>query len=78
LPVETLYADMMGSESSVKTEAVEDNALRQQIAAMIPRLLEQKIPQENIPDVLRNVDLLRKNWTAAEKIIQELLKGDET
>lgn len=77
LPVETLYADMMGSEDAVKADPVEENALRQQIHAMIPHLLEQKIPHESIPDVLKNVDLLRKNWPVSETIIQELLKGDE-
>ncbi len=78
LPVETLYADMIGAEDSVKTDTVDEGALRQQIAAIIPVLLAQNIPHENIPDVLKDVELLKKNWAVAEKIIQELLKGDGT
>lgn len=76
LPIETLYADMMGAEDAVKTGPVDEMALRQQIEALVPNCLEQNIPPENIPSVLKNVDLLSKNWAISEPIILELLSGD--
>ena len=76
LPVETLYADMMGAEDAVKVEDVDRDALHQQIAAMITDLLEKKIPSENIPNILKNVDILHKNWETADEIIKEILDGE--
>lgn len=76
LPVETLYADMMSAEDSVKTETVDVDALRQQISSMIRSILNQNIPRENISDILRTMDLHRNNWEISAEIIKEVLEGD--
>jgi hypothetical protein len=73
LPIETLHADLLGTSEAVISDPVALDALRQQIEALIPKLLERKIPEANIPDVLRNDDLIKANWADAEPIILEFL-----
>jgi hypothetical protein len=73
LPIETLHADLLGTSEALISDPVALDALRQQIEALIPKLLERKIPEANIPDVLRNDDLIKANWADAEPIILEFL-----
>jgi hypothetical protein len=73
LPIETLHADLLGASESVISDPVALDALRQQIAALVPKLLERKIPEANIPDVLRNDELIKANWAEAKPIILEIL-----
>lgn len=77
LPIESLHADLMGNAEQVVQDVATAEALKQQIDAMIVRLLEQGVPTTNIPDVLRNVDIIKENWSAAGPMISETLAGSE-
>lgn len=74
LPIESLHSDLMGAAETVVADPVDLEALRQQIEALIPKFLEQGIPEANISDTLRNIDLVKANWTKAEPIIKEILE----
>lgn len=75
LPIETLYADMMASEDTVKPAPVDELALTQQIHALIPKFLEQNTSPENMSSVLKNIDVIRNNWELSEPIINQFLSG---
>ena len=74
LPIESLHADLMGAVETVVADPVDLDALRQQIKALVPKFLEQGIPEANIADTLRNIDLVKANWTEAEPMIAEILE----
>lgn len=74
LPIESLHADLMGAAEAVVADSVGSEALRQQIEALVPKFLEQGIPAANIAETLRNIDLLKANWSEAEPMITEILE----
>ncbi len=75
LPIESLHADLLGAAEAVVADDVDVPALRQQVEAMITTLLESKFASESIPELLKNNDLLNRNWAAVEPLIAEILDG---
>lgn len=73
LPVETIYADMIGSVESVVGDRPDEDALRLQIGALVTKFLEAGIPATAINDTLKSVVLLKENWDRSEAIIKEFL-----
>lgn len=76
LPVETIHADIIGGAEKVATDHLDDEALNLQVETMITSLMEGGIPSESIPDILKNVVVLRSNWDRTEEIMNKYLEGD--
>jgi hypothetical protein len=76
LPVETIHADIIGGAEKVATDNLDDEALNLQVKTMITSLMEGGIPSESIPDILKNVVVLRSNWDRTEEIMNKYLEGD--
>jgi hypothetical protein len=76
LPVEAIHADIIGGVETVASDQLDDETLNRQVEAMIDSLIKGGVPSESIPDILKEVVLIRSNWDRAESIMNKYLVGD--
>lgn len=77
LPIEALHADMLGHAESVKADTAELEAIEQAIRSLVPHLLEQGIPSDGIKAMLKGMEMFKSNWEEAEKLLDELMNGED-
>ena len=77
VPVASLHADFAGNPEEVRADEVEDPAIVQLAEAMIPRLIDQGIDRDRIPDILNQIDPFRSGWKRARPIIDEIIRSME-
>ena len=77
VPVAALHADFAGSPEEVRADEVDEPALRQLAAAMVPRLVAQGIDAERVINILRQVEPFNTNWTTARTIIEKAIAAEE-
>jgi hypothetical protein len=77
MPVASLHADFAGQAEEVKADDAEDPAMTQLAQAMIPRLIDQGIDSERIPEILQQIDPFRSSWSRAETIISSIIRSFE-
>jgi hypothetical protein len=75
LPVETIYSDIIGGAEKLASDHLDDEALNLQVGTMVENLIQGGISPESIPDILKNVVILRTNWDRTEKIMNKYLSG---
>jgi hypothetical protein len=74
MPIASLHADFAGSPEAVITEDSDEAMLQQYIRAVVPALLETGLAEDDILDQLQPIELLRKDWDMAEKIIRATMQ----
>ncbi len=75
LPIEALHAQMLGDAEAVVPDLADQPQVQQMVSAVVTRLLESGVKHEKVRDIMNSHDFFRKNWTAASKLIDELLEA---
>lgn len=73
LPVAALHADMLGEPEAVVADVADADAIEQLLHAVVPRLLEQGVPEAAIRSTVREIDLIKSSWAVAEPMLEALL-----
>lgn len=73
LPIETIHSDIIAGAEQVLSDDIDDAALRLQVSAVVNSLVQSGIDSNDIPNILKNVVVLRDNWDRAQQIITSCL-----
>ena len=76
VPIASLHSDFAGSAEDIVADEADIEAIRQMAEAMVPRLLAQDTDRERVLDILRQVDPFRSAWSAAQPVIENVIKAE--
>lgn len=77
LPVDSLYADMLGQVETVETSEADIGALEQALHSMVPHLLEQGLSEAGVRSMLKTTDMFRNEWKQIEPVLARILEKGE-
>lgn len=76
LPIEALHADVIGNAEVLQADALDDEALRLQVVALVTNFLEAGVSVAALPDMLKNIELLKANWNRVEPVLNTYFEED--
>ena len=69
LPIDTLYAELLGNPENVVADQIDEDDLRQMVSATVDALIIAGISHESIADTLKNQPLFKTNWHLVENFL---------
>lgn len=78
LPIETLYADLVGNAESVAADPAEEADLEPMVHAIADTLVANGVSTDAIFDTMQSHPFLRANWDAVARILTEYLGGESS
>ncbi len=78
LPVDSLYADMLGHAEAVKALNSDMEALEQAIHSMVPHLLQQGVSEAGVRSMLKSNEMFRNEWDCVEPVLVKIFEQEKT
>ena len=75
VPVASLHADFAGQAEEVKADEADEPAIIQIARAMIPRLLDQGIDPDRVPEILQQIEPFRSSWARSSAIVADIIRS---
>ena len=78
LPLESLYAELIGNSESITSDKTEDGDLKELVFSLASFMIDNGTNEDQLSEILYNHTMLSKNWESVSKYIDDFRKGNKS